>query len=321
MNLPHQITFPLLGAPVTFASNAPQAIELARSTYGGWAALDAGLITVPPARLDIVVEPRDGLPPRSAGLTILRADARYEAHAGSVLMTCELATRRAEARLPATVLDEDPAWYRWFVNGLALLPASQHDRCPLHAAAFVIGDTAVVVLGSSGRGKSTLAYAACRAGHRLLQEDTVFVAIEGGLRLWAHLDRLCLAPDTVRWFGELADLPPTVMPHGKQRLVVPLEAFGIRPALTQAGPMMLVELLRHNGSAACEPIEAAGLVDTVFANRETGFDMVRQPVEPVAATLRALPAYRVLSGPDPRATVAALEALVAARSNGGFLSR
>jgi len=258
MNLPYTATYPLLGVPLQIAGNDPRCLALAEESFGSWSGLAPDLVSPgPPARLDVVVEPRPGPLPGAGKLAIRTTGDRYEARAGNVLMTCDRPARHAIARVSSQLLEAAPDWYRWFVNGLALLPVVQRDRYPVHATGLRIGATAVLVFGASGRGKSTLAYAAARAGHQLLDEDTVFVAVEGGLRLWAHLERLSLAPDTVRWFGELADLQAMQLPHGKVRLPQPLEALGIRPALTHAGSVVLVALDRHHGAPRLESIAAA----------------------------------------------------------------
>lgn len=59
--------------------------------------------------------------------------------------------------------------------GLALaLPV---DRWMMHAAVVAQGDTALVVIGSSGRGKSTMAAAALAAGWDLLTDDLAIVDV------------------------------------------------------------------------------------------------------------------------------------------------
>jgi len=56
------------------------------------------------------------------------------------------------------------------------LPA--HGREALHASAVEIDGRAVVIAGQSGRGKSTLATALCKAGGRLLSDDMACIRID-----------------------------------------------------------------------------------------------------------------------------------------------
>ena len=50
------------------------------------------------------------------------------------------------------------------INTLVLFLVAQAARTPLHASAIMLGDTAIVLAGRSGSGKSSLALAADRAG-------------------------------------------------------------------------------------------------------------------------------------------------------------
>jgi hypothetical protein len=71
---------------------------------------------------------------------------------------------------------EERAW------GLpAMLCFRQRGGVPLHAAAVEIGGRAVLLTGASGAGKTTLAAACHRAGHRLLAEDLACVVFDGAL--------------------------------------------------------------------------------------------------------------------------------------------
>lgn len=318
MNLPYTFITPVLGVLLEIRSNASQAIDLAREAFGRWSTLPHYLVQPgPPARFDIVVEPRDGPPAPGETLLVTTDHDSYTGLAGNVLLTCRFSTRHATARVPPSLLHDGLDWYRWFVNGNALTAVTQRDRYPVHAAGLVCGGTALLVVGASGAGKSTLSYAAVRAGHRLLDEDTVFVAVEGGLRLWAHPARCSLAPETVRWFPELAALAPRRMPHGKVRLALDVDSLGQPPALTHAGPVCLVELGRHDGAPRFEAIDAGELMRRVIAQPEAGFDLMTAHAAPAMAALAAQPAYRVTAGPDPRETVPLLATLAAEAAKGG----
>jgi len=74
------------------------------------------------------------------------------------------------------------------INTVVLFLVAQAGRIPVHAAAIMLGDVAVVLAGPSGAGKSTLAMAAAQAGLDVLSEDTVFVQCHPKLRLWSRTD-------------------------------------------------------------------------------------------------------------------------------------
>lgn len=76
------------------------------------------------------------------------------------------------------------------INTVVLFLVAQAGRIPVHAAAIMLGDVAVVLAGPSGAGKSTLAMAAAQAGLDVLSEDTVFVQCHPKLRLWSRTEAI-----------------------------------------------------------------------------------------------------------------------------------
>lgn len=79
-------------------------------------------------------------------------------------------------RTPAT-LEETLVAVEWYVAEARL--AAVRDHLQLHAAGCVSNDGAIVAVGPSGRGKSSLALAWSLAGHPLLSDDTLIVAPDG----------------------------------------------------------------------------------------------------------------------------------------------
>jgi len=76
------------------------------------------------------------------------------------------------------------------INTVVMFLVAQAGRIPVHAAAIMLGDVAVVLAGPSGAGKSTLAMAAAQAGLDVLSEDTVFVQLRPKLRLWSRTEAI-----------------------------------------------------------------------------------------------------------------------------------
>lgn len=58
--------------------------------------------------------------------------------------------------------------------------AIQRELVPLHGAAVATGDTAVIIAGYSGSGKSAVLSALIQAGYRYLADDVSVVSLEGG---------------------------------------------------------------------------------------------------------------------------------------------
>jgi len=76
------------------------------------------------------------------------------------------------------------------VNTLVMFLVAQAGRIPVHAAAIMVGDVAVVLAGPSGAGKSMLAMAAAQAELDILSEDTVFVQLHPKLLLWSRTEAI-----------------------------------------------------------------------------------------------------------------------------------
>jgi len=77
---------------------------------------------------------------------------------------------------------------------LLLFLLTGYGRTPIHAAAIMIGETALLLAGRSGSGKSSLALAAQRQGLEVLSEDTCFVQLEPSLSVWGWPGAIHLAP-------------------------------------------------------------------------------------------------------------------------------
>lgn len=92
--------------------------------------------------------------------------------------------------------------------------ASHHGEIVLHASAVVMNDTAIVFLGETGRGKSTLAASFHMNGYPLLTDDCLLLRQEGsdvigipsyaGARLWADsydavADEKQVSPGTISY--------------------------------------------------------------------------------------------------------------------------
>lgn len=93
---------------------------------------------------------------------------------------------------------------RVFLFGTVLsIVAHQRGLLPLHASAVQIGDRAVVLMGPSGSGKSSLAAALSRRGHVYLTDDVAVIDTETpeGPRLLPAFSSAKLWEDTVQSFG------------------------------------------------------------------------------------------------------------------------
>ncbi|WP_083897087.1 hypothetical protein [Azospirillum sp. B506] len=106
---------------------------------------------------------------------------------------------------------EATGWRAFLLGvGLALL-CDQRGVFPLHAATLRVGNRTVALAGDSGEGKSTLAFALTRRGHRLLSDDLTVLRDDGpgGTTVLPAFPRLKLWRDTLDW----ANLPVEGIPH------------------------------------------------------------------------------------------------------------
>ena len=135
--------------------------------------------------------------------------ALWQARPGAFLMHVEgvaryLATGGRDVLIEPLGADDGVAAF--FVSSPLTVLLQQRGVATLHAAAVATGAGAVLLLGRSGIGKSSLAAALVERGYPLLADDVTGVMTDAGgrpvalpgfprLRLWAH------TLDQMRWWG------------------------------------------------------------------------------------------------------------------------
>jgi hypothetical protein len=133
----------------------------------------------------------------------------------------------------------------------------QRGFLPLHASAVATPRGAVVLMGSSGVGKSTLAASFQRRGYRILADDIAAVrfAPDGVPWVMPGLPQLKLWPDALTRLGSNADELARLRPQVEKR------AFPFREAF-HAEPLPLVHIYFLRVRAATEVgIERIGGMD------------------------------------------------------------
>ena len=149
----------------------------------------------------------------------------------------------------------------------------------VHASAVVIGGKAVAFIGASGTGKSTLAAALCRRGHRLLCDDLLRLRIEKKRVIaFPAFPRHKLWPDSLRrtghkrrsavridghsgkyWLNAAAHFHPRPVPLKRIYLLTTSGGAGLRRVSARNG---LFELLKH--SAGHHSARETGLWNDFF---------------------------------------------------------
>ena len=107
-----------------------------------------------------------------------------------------------------------------YLNNVLPMALSRQGRLVLHASAVEADGGALVFVGVSGRGKSTLAAAFARAGHALLVDDGLVLEPEGGRFMALPGDRsIRLRRDSGDWFDVDGALPAEPLGYAdKQRI-------------------------------------------------------------------------------------------------------
>jgi len=315
-----------LDIPTRFEADAPELLAAARTAYGETLADAApthgsggqGSLVL---RIVLLSGTQRAEAPASDTHPALRVDADRELlllAAPDALGRASRAEMTAVAHLAPELLAA-PERLRAVLDALVLFLLTPLDRQPVHAAAVAHGGAGLVLAGRGGAGKSTLAYAAQRAGLDVLTDDAVYVQLEPALRVWTLRRPLHLAPDAARWFPELAGLPTTLRANGKRRIaVMPQTPPGQQrdpgrarptPAATRTWGLCLLE--RAPGAApAAVPIAADEAVARVVADLEPGFDVWRETIGPRVAALARGGAWRLRVGTDPRAAAPIIRELL-----------
>lgn len=177
---------------------------------------------------------------------------------------------------------------------LLLFLLTRAGRTPVHAAAVMIGDTAVLLAGRSGAGKSSLALAAQRQGLDVLSEDTTYVQLDPQLRVWGWPGAIHLHP---------TDAPAGDFPQrnrgGRLKTAVP-RRFGASHA-DRAAPVFIApgrELRLDRVDAGSLPSELPPL--------EPGFALLRPEIEEALDALARNGAWRLSLNEHPDEAVALL---------------
>ena len=207
-----------------------------------------------------------------------RADARAGA-ADCSLSRAYGADRRALAEIGETLL---------------LFLLTRLGRTPIHASAVMIGETAVLLAGESGSGKSSLALAAQRQGLEVLSEDTVYVQLRPRLRVWGWPGAIHLLPD---------DAPDGEYPL-RLRGGRPKAAVRRAPGRRSADGAALVALAPGN-RVAFQPMSAARLVARL-SPVEPGFVLLRSEIEQALAKVAANGGWQLTLNKRPDEAVALL---------------
>lgn len=311
--LRHVVTLPVLGVPVRFESNTSRGIAAAEEAFGAWRALgDAHprLVARTGARVRIVVHEGDDPKDAPVKFRMPANDVLVMHTPGSVALVLA-ARREAVAYVTESLLADPMQVHHRLLPGITLSLVIHCDRAPVHAAVVARGDTALILAGPPGTGKSTLAYQAARAGLRVLGDDAAYVQTDPDLLIWGATGRSLLMPDAPAWFPELASHEPRVVADGTRKIVV--EYPDAWPGAAPVAARAVVCLLERDGvSAAVARRRVDGAEVRQFLKQDVGLTAAILGPALDAALQRLVPesGWKLSLSSNPSDALPHLEALL-----------
>ena len=288
--LEHRVELPVLGIPVEYRTNSPDVLAVIEESYGSWRVLEdrPQLLQTDPVQVTVIVygdgedvspadrtatEGRDGDAPRHLNVQYRAPDVeRIYVTAPGCMGVTDARRREAIAYVtPALVSDREHFRYT-FISGLTMGLLSPLDRQPLHAAALVRAETALLLAGPSGTGKSTLCYAGALNGFSVLSDDHVNLQRHPCPRVWGMPGHLHLPLDAREHFPALAQSRATLLSNGKEKIAINLREMGAEaplPVVERAGVCVLT---RTGEGPTLMHLSAEELQTRLLASPDPGFD-------------------------------------------------
>jgi hypothetical protein len=291
-------TIAVMGIPVRFESDAPEVLRAVADCFGDARPGEDGIAFSGPVPRVLVTVDRDDAETDDVGHRVPNVDLLVIRSRGSHGYADGRA-RRAAASVSRDLLADGERFRRLVLEAMTLFLVTRAGRPPLHAAAVVRGDVALLLAGRSGVGKSTLAYAARRAGGEVLSEDAVYLQREP-FRVWGIPRTAHLVPDTARFFPELADRAPIRLANGKTKIPVDLRGDG--PACRSAS-RAAVCLLSRGAAPGIEAVSPSDVLSALTGAMDPGFDHFVGRIEPALEHLAAPGGWRITLPPRPADTI------------------
>ena len=309
VDLPHGRTLPVLGVAVSFRSNDPELLAAATAPFDCWGRYDGPMTSADdPLKVELVAhEVADAAAEGPVTYRLPDRERVVMSGPGGSLGISDARRRQVVAytgRNPRT----------GFASGLVLSLLAHEDRFPVHAGAVAHGNAALLLLGPSGTGKSTLSYAFMEAGGAVLSDDSVFVQRGGRGGVWGTPGDVHLLSEAEAFFPHLSELEAEPLPNGKKKIRVEI-AGSARPDRFVYRRYGLC-LLRRNGDAHAprlEPLRPEELEEELRRRPRERLDAFADEAADVLRELaRHRPAWCLDLGGPPQASVPCLEAALEA---------
>jgi hypothetical protein len=315
--LAYRVELPVLGIPVRFESNSTQVIEEVRTTFGVWDRMraHADLLETDVARVRLFVHEGEEEPGVHAPLHYRcpRPDRLVVSTRGS-FGVAEIDRLESYAFVTPQLV-ADGAHFRYgVVQALTLMLLTGRDRHPVHAATVARDGVALLLVGRSATGKSTVSYAAARAGLAVMGEDVAYVQLRPELRVWALPGRIHLSEDAPQHFPELGDREATLQANGKTKFAIDPHPEEDVPLVASQARVCL--LSRDGGAVRLESIGPDEIQAALTERVESGFDRYADDIDAAAAKLAHPGGWRLHLSSDPAESVPLLQEMFDAIGNG-----
>lgn len=276
------------GVPVVLSTDDPDLLATASAACADW------LADAPSAGPPIEVRLELGARPCVEAVAEIRVEGRRLTLAGAgIAGEADADLQRARCVVPSRLLGDPAAMAAEVTDTLLLFLLARSGRAPVHAAGVVLGETALVLAGPSGSGKSTLALASMARGLPILSDDTLYIQLRPGLRVWGVRRPLHVFPQDAPRFTDGRRLR-----GGKLKAVVPL-ADG---AAARFADKALVILLERGERLGLERVTAEDAV-AGLSRLDPGFDLLPQESAEAARALAGQGGWRLTLTRDPGAAV------------------
>jgi hypothetical protein len=302
---PHTVDVPVLGVPVRFRSNDEAVLAAVHQSFGRWTDGEPGARPDEPSlEIRIVLHPGTEPVAQRTPVTVRMPDAdRLLWHTPGSVGAVDLERGRAIAYVTRALLDDVEHFRHTVLEGMTLTLVGTRDRLPVHASLIERGGRAVVLAGPTGRGKSTLAYAALRRGWRVLADDGVYVQTRPSLGVWGRPGPLLLPGDARDRYPELADREPTRQASGKLKIPVDTGLAKQPEPLTQVA----ICVLARGDAPSLESLGPDQLLEVLVRELEPILELYGDAPVRVARMLAATGGWRLTLSADPDQAVRLIE--------------
>jgi len=312
--LRHGVVIPVLGIRVTFESNDARVLETVDEAFHAWPLVEHSprLISDVAVRVRVHVQTADESPSGDhAPIRVRTPDLPRTLIATSGSMGIADAARREALLYVTTGLVRDTHHFRHNVlEALTMGVLTRLDRMPLGAACITRGDTALLLAGAGRSGRSTLAYAAARAGYGVLAEDLVAVQLEPRLRLWGTPGWVHLPLDAADHFKELDGSEPDLVVNGTPRIAIrtdSLDALPAVPVAQRAAVCVLAPAL--DDAPPLEMLDGNALQEAMIAGLDPSADLFADTIGDAISVLAGHGGWRLRTGPDPLVSLGHIDAM------------